>query len=89
MNDIKKGKRNEMNQLYGSSCYMRSEKKNNLVGYQNVEFFFLLNRVVLILVLLIFQWFLDYTDLDDDIADTLEQFEKKIRRHVLHTVAFY
>jgi len=28
-------------------------------------------------------------DLDDDIADTLEQFEKKIRRHVLHTVAFY
>lgn len=42
------------------------KKKNNLVGYQNVEFFFLLNRVVLILVLLIFQWFLDYTDLDDN-----------------------
>ena len=27
MNDIKKGKRNEMNQLYGLSCYMRGEKK--------------------------------------------------------------
>ena len=28
-------------------------------------------------------------DMDDDISDQLQEFEKKIRRHILHTVAFY
>ena len=28
-------------------------------------------------------------DMDDNISDQLQEFEKKIRRHIIHTVAFY